>query len=168
MCTFSTPLCSRQQRKGANQRAAWPLFCWCFQFIVARSQFFYLFELFMHFVEVRQNVGKRYCLSEHTLPSIMNECTKACSKPFCFCFLIPYKKGQHRNFAIGQQKCILPPGVRGNISQTARPASGLQGQIFRLLLDLVSTPGKGHWQTHRRDSEYMRPFHLVLNPSSDD
>lgn len=38
-------------------------------------------------------------------------------------------------------KCILPLGVRGNVSQTPRPASG---RIFLPLLDLdfVPTPGK--------------------------
>lgn len=111
----------------------------------------HLFELFMHFSEVRKNVAEPFCLSVHTLLSIINECTKVLFKHVLYFNFILEKLNwpmphlalhELHNLSISSQKCILPPVVRENASQTPRPASGLQGQIFLPLLDFFLTPRK--------------------------
>lgn len=115
----------------------------------------HLFELFMHFSEVRQNVAEPFCLSVHTLLSIINECTKVLFKHVLYFNFILEKLNwpmphlalhELHNLSISSQKFILPPVVRENTSQTPRPASGLQwstiGQIFLPLLDFFLTPRK--------------------------
>lgn len=107
----------------------------------------HLFELFRHFNEFRQTAAMPYYWS--VLPSIMNECTEVLFNVVLFLFFnsvleatphLPLRKSHC--WTVNEQKCILPPGVRGNVSQTQRPANGLQGQIFLPLLDSVPTPGK--------------------------
>lgn len=52
---------------------------------------------------------------------------------------VPLHKLRYQTF--NSQKCILPPDVGGNVSQTPRHVSGCQGQIF-LPLDFFLAPEK--------------------------
>lgn len=115
----------------------------------------------MHFTEVRQNVAKPFCLSVHAplhykwvhqgfvQTRLVFQFHRRKTKPTDA--TPPFTQVAQSNNQFSEMH-FATRGPRKCLS-----ASGLQGQIFLPLLDFRLTPEKGHWQTHRRDSDYMCP-----------